>query len=215
MSRITAPLLSFGASGAIAKTQVYSTWKGRPYARRYAIPSNPNTADQQETRNTFKWLNDVWKYMPAGAVGAWNLYAQNNRFTARNGFIKQNLSPLREESDLTNFIFSPAANGGLPAASIACAAGSGDITVTLGAPSLPTGWSIEKAIAACVRQQDPQTGQLFVVTSAEDDTAPYSALVLSGLTASQVYVVGGWFEFLKPDGSFAYGQALMDTETPS
>jgi hypothetical protein len=214
MSRTTAPLLSFGASGQIAKTQVYSTWKGRPYVRRYAIPSNPNTVDQQETRNTFSWLNAVWKYMPAGALDAWNAYATASRFTARNGFIKQNLSNLRSASDLSDFLMSPAAGGGLVAAGISVTPGAGQLTVTLTAPGLPTGWTISKAIAAALRQQDPQSGVLYTVSSAEDATAPY-APIITGLTASQVYVVGAWFEYIKPDGTFAYGPALMSTGTPS
>lgn len=214
MSRTTAPLLSFGASGQIAKTQVYSTWKGRAYARRYVIPANPNTLDQQETRSTFAWLNNVWKYMPAEALDAWNAYGDASRFTARNGWIKANLSNLRSEADLTNLVMSPSAAGGLAAAGISTAAGSGQITVTLTAPSLPTGWTITKAVAAAIRQQDPQTGALYVVSAAEDASAPY-APVITGLTASQVYVVGGWFIFEKADGSPAYGQSLSDTETPT
>lgn len=214
MSKTTAPLLSFDARGQIAKTQVYSIWKGRPYARRYVVPANPNTVDQQETRNTFKWLTSVWKFMPAGALDAWTAYANSSRFTAVNGWIKKNLSNLREETDLANLIFSPAANGGLAAAGISVAAGAGQLTVTLTAPSLPTGWTIDRAIAAVVRSQDPQTGVLYTVSSAEDASAPY-APVVTGLTASQLYKVGGWFKFLKPDGSFAYGEALSSTGTPS
>lgn len=214
MSRLTAPLLSFGASGQIAKTQVYSVWKGRQYARRYVVPANPNSLDQQETRNTFSWLNNVWKYMPATAIDAWNAYADASRFTNRNGWIKVNLSNLRSETDLTNLVFSPSAAGGLAAAGISCAATAGGIDVTLTAPSLPTGWTIAKGIAAAIRQQDPQTGTLYPVAAGEDATSAY-VIQLTGLTAGQVYVVGGWFQFNKPDGSFAYGQALSDTETPS
>lgn len=212
MARTIAPLLSFGASGAIAKTQVYSSWKGRPYARRYVIPSNPNSVDQQETRNTFRWLNNVWKFMPAGAVAAWQLYGQNNRFTDRNGFIKINLSDLREEATLANFIFSPAAGGGLVAAGISVTPGATQLAVTLTAPTLPTGWTITKAIAAAVRQQDPQSGVLYTVFTAEDAATPFVPTI-TGLAAAQVYVVGGWFEFLKADGNPAYGQALMTTGT--
>lgn len=215
MSKVTAPLLSFGASGTIAKTQVYASWKGRPYARRYSVPSNPNTAEQQETRGVFRFLNNVWKYMPTAAVAAWVLYGANNRFTDRNGFIKINLGDLRSETDLANFIFSPSANGGIAASAISVAPGSGSLTVTLTAPALPAGWTIVQAIAAAIRDQDPQTGTLYVVSSATDSSAPYSGLTMTGLTASQDYIVGGWFEFMKPDGSSAYGQALMDTGTPS
>lgn len=214
MATTIAPLLSFGASGAIAKTQVYATWKGRPYARRYVIPANPNTVDQQETRSTFRWLNSVWKFMPTNAVAAWQLYGQNSRFTDRNGFIKINLSPLRSAADLTDFSFSPSAGGGLAAAGISIAAGAGQLAVTITAPTLPTGWTIVEGIAAAIRQQDPQSGTLYQVFSAVDAATPFIPTI-TGLVTGQVYVVGGWFKFTKADGTFAYGEALMTTGTPT
>lgn len=214
MSRTVAPLLSFEASGQIAKTQVYSKWKGRPYVRRYTVPANPKTSSQMETRNTFKWLNDVWKFMPGSAVAAWQLYALNNRFTDRNGFIKVNLSELRSQTDLTNFTMSPSAGSGLAAQAMSLTAGSLSITVDLTAPALPSGWTITQAVAAAIQQQDPQTGTQFIVTAGTDDATPWS-ISLTGLTATQEYVVGGWFKFTKPDGTFAYGQSLMDTATPT
>jgi len=214
MSKTTAPLLSFGASGQIAKTQVYSTWKGRAYARRYVVPANPNTLDQQETRNTFKWLSNVWKYMPAQALDAWTAYANSSRFTPTNGWVKVNLANLISQADLANLVFSPAANGGLAAGGISVAAGAGQLAVTLTAPSLPTGWTINTSVAAAVRSQDPQTGVLYPVSAAVDATTPYVPTI-TGLTAAQLYKVGGWFVFNKPDGSLAYGQALSSTGTPS
>lgn len=214
MAITTAPLLSFGASGAIAKTQVYASWKGRPYARRYTIPANPNSAEQQLTRGTFSWLNNVWKFMPSGAIDAWVLYGRNSRFTDRNGFIKKNLSNLREETDLANFVFSPSAGGGLSAASVVATPGSTQLSIAITAPTLPVGWTIARGIAAVLRDQDPQTEVLYLVKSGEDLTSAY-VVVITGLTASEPYVVGGWFEFVKPDGSFAYGQAVMTTGTPT
>ncbi len=50
MAKLKAPLLSFGASGAIAKAVVYFPWKGLNCAREYVIPSNPNTTLQQAQR---------------------------------------------------------------------------------------------------------------------------------------------------------------------
>jgi len=138
-----------------------------------------------------------------------------DRSTDRNGFIKQNLSDLREETDLTNFVFSPSAGGGIAAAGITVTPASTQLSVTLTAPSLPTGWTISKAIAAIIRQQDPQSGTLYNVSVQEDSSSPYSGLVFTGLINGQVYIVGGWFEFIKPDGTFAYGQALMDDGTPA
>lgn len=214
MARTVAPLLSFSAGGQIAKTQFYSSWKGRPYVRRYVIPSNPDSAAQQLTRNTFRYLNDLWKFLPAGALGAWNLYADVSRFTARNGWLKQNIGPLREQTTLDAIKLSVAAGSGLVAAGVSLTAGVGQITVELTAPELPTGWSITNAWAMAVANVNPQTSALFDVASGSDAATPFS-IVLSGLTAAQEYVVGGWFEYLKPSGDTAYGPSLQDTATPT
>ncbi len=214
MARTVAPLLSFSAAGQIAKTQVYSRWKGRPYVRRYAIPSNPRTTEQTLTRDTFAWLNAIWRYYPEAARAAWALYAVSRQFTDRNAFIKQNLPDLREESDLTNLIISPSALSGLAAGGMVLTPGSGTISAALTAPSLPTGWTITSAHAAAIPQQDPQTGTKYQVGYGFDVSAPYACLI-SGLTAAQVYVVGGWFEFMRDDGKTAYGPSIQSTATPS
>lgn len=214
MSKVTAPLLSFDAAGQIADTLVYASWKGRPYARKYVVPSNPNSAGQQLTRNTFSYLSRLWQYMPSGAKGAWDLYANNSRFTAVNGFMKQNVGVLRSQTDLQSMIMSPAANGGIVAAGLALTAGSLQITADLTAPSLPSGWTIDNAWAMAISDEDPQTSAVYDVTSGSDNTDPYS-IVLSGLTASQQYVVGGWFEYTRDSGDKAYGLAITDVATPT
>lgn len=214
MAITTAPLLSFDARGAIAKTQVYSSWKGRQYARRYVVPSNPNTSAQQLTRNTFAWLQNAWKYMPGDVVLAWDAYARTSRFTAINGFIKQNLASLRSQTDLANFLFSPAANGGIAAGGATFTPGATKVTVAVTAPTLPNGWTISKAIGAAIADQDPQTEALYVVSSSNDATAPYS-FDITGLTTAQLYECGAWFEYTKADGTLAYGQATMGTATPT
>lgn len=214
MAKVNAPLLSFGAGGTVAKTQVYSKWKGRPYVRQHVIPSNPNSAGQQLTRNTFTWLNQVWKNGPALLQDPWDLYAQGQVLTGRNAFVGQNTRALRSETDLGDMIFSPGAKGGIIAAGMVITPGSGQLSVALTAPALPTGWTIVQGVAVAIRDQDPQTEVLYTVASGFDASTPY-AIVLTGLTASQPYQVGGWFEYAKPDGSTAYGASLSDTGTPS
>ncbi|MFG0245762.1 MAG: hypothetical protein ACF8MF_06910 [Phycisphaerales bacterium JB052] len=214
MAKTVAPLLSFSASGQIAQTQVYSSWKGRPYVRRYVVPGNPNTVAQQETRNTFDFLNKVWPFFPAAAVGGWAAYADASRFTSRNGWIKQNLSNLRDQTDLTNIVLGVAARGGFPATALTVTPGSGQLECALTAPSLPSGWTITQAIAVAIAQQDPQSGTAFDVYSATDNSDPY-APIITGLTPSETYVVGAWFEFSRPDGLAAYGRSLQDTGVPT
>lgn len=50
MAKLKGPLFSFGASGAIAKTLTYFSWKGIDVVREYVIPANPNTALQSTHR---------------------------------------------------------------------------------------------------------------------------------------------------------------------
>ena len=50
MSKLKAPLLSLGASGAIGKSIVFFGWKGLDVAREYVVPANPRSAGQQTQR---------------------------------------------------------------------------------------------------------------------------------------------------------------------
>lgn len=50
MAKVNAPLMSFGASGALAKALVYFPWKGIDCVRQYVIPSNPKTTKQTTQR---------------------------------------------------------------------------------------------------------------------------------------------------------------------
>lgn len=214
MAKTVAPLLSFEAGGQIAKTQVYATWKGRPYVRRYVVPANPRTAAQTATRSAFKWLNGVWKFFPAGATAAWALYAEGFRITDRNAFLKANVSNLRLAADLDAMVISPSAKSGFAAPAIVATPGDGTLTVALTAPELPTGWTITKAYAMAIPQQDPTTDEDFAVAFGDDDAAPWS-VALTDLTNATEYLVGGWFEFAKPDGSPAYGQSTQVNATPA
>lgn len=208
-------MLSFGGSGTLAKSIVYSKWRGRPYARQHVIPANPRSSDQTLTRNAFKWLQSIFAFGTSNFVSTWTLAAQGQVLTNRNAWTKANLPTLRPATDITGILFSGGAKGGLPAASIAAAAGVATLTVTLGAPALPSGWTITQAIAVAVRAQNPQSGVLFTMTEATDVSSPYSGLALTGLVSGQVYEVGSWFEYMKPDGTTAYGASLQTTGTPT
>jgi hypothetical protein len=51
MAKLKAPLLSFGASGQIAKSLVYFPWKGLNAVRQHVVPANPKTALQVAQRS--------------------------------------------------------------------------------------------------------------------------------------------------------------------
>lgn len=201
------------ASGQIAKTQVYATWKGRPYVRRLVTPSNPRSADQVLTRNTFTWLNNVWRIAPADFIAPWTEAARSQVMTNRNLFLKKNNGALREETDLALLTLSPGAKGGITVAPTITPA-AGQITIALTAPSpLPSGWTIVKAVGVAIRDQDPQSGTFYTLEAGDDVSAPYS-IVLSTLAAAD-WAAGGWFVYQRSASltDLAYGASQAEIVT--
>ena len=216
MAKTTAPLLSFGGSGQIGKTQVYSSWRGVKYARRYVIPSNPRSDAQTETRGAFAWLVAVWKQLPPAVQDVWTLFAKGRPLTNRNALIKSNLAALRGTTlapvtTLDGLIMSPGANAGLAADGIAATdGGTHHLAITLTAPTLPAGWAIVKAHFIAFKQQDAKTDTAYTPYYDSDDTSPYTAL-LAGFGAG-TYEALGFFEYTKPDGSTAYSPSLSQSQ---
>lgn len=211
MAKVNAPLLSFSASGSIANTQTYSKWRGVPYVRQKVTPANPNSPDQQLTRNTFKWLVGIWKLADARFQAPWDAFAAGQPFVGRNALISKNNSALRTETDLTAMVFSPGAKGGLAAVSATPTPGAGTISIAVVAPELPTGWTIIEAVATVIKAANPQDSVAYNSVTSFDATTPF-APAFTGLAAGS-YEYGAWFKFQKPNGQFAYGPSLTGTTT--
>jgi hypothetical protein len=212
MAKPVAPLIAFDARGTIAKTAVYSSWRGRSYVRRWTTPANPQTTAQMDTRNVFKWLSELWKTAPADFQTPWTAAAKGMPLTDRNALMKANVSNLRLATDLSAFVFSPGAAGGLPPNPITITPGSGQLTVASTSPTPPIGWTATNFFAACIEDQDPHSGLLFTITIGNDTTSPYS-VILTGLAHTQLYRVGAWMTWTKPDLSVAYSASLQGSGT--
>jgi hypothetical protein len=214
MSKTIAPLLSFDAGGQVGKTVVYSKWRGVKYARRYTIPANPRTVAQQSNRLAFAVLREMFKLLPAGGRAPWTAFATGRAFTDMNAFVGENRRAINTQADMSDFIGSPGARGGLPAGGFSADTGAaaGEIDVTFVAPEVPVDWTLTGyAVLAFVNAapQDRFPGPFAYAAIASptlDDT-------LSGLTAGEEYVVSGWTIWTKPDGKTAYGPSLVTTAT--
>ncbi len=212
MAKVTAPLLSFGASGAIAKTQVYATWKGRPYVRRHVIPSNPKTVAQTLTRDVFSNASSIWKLMSADGISPWDRFADGQVLTGRNAFMASFVRELRGEVDLVKMIGSPGAKGGLPPLTAIPTGISTGIDVIVTTPTPPTGWTLTSAVGMVILDADPSLMTVFVTQTDEDLAA--ALLQFTGLTPSVPYQVMTWLRWAKPDTSIAYGPSLLSQATP-
>jgi hypothetical protein len=194
MAKLTAPLLSFEGSGQIARTQVYSSWKGIPYARRYTIPANPRSTEQTLTRGVFSWLNFVWRTAPGDFTAPWQAAVVGRPLIDRNLFIKQNLPLLRGASTLDGMVMSPGAKGGI-ASTITITPGTAQLTFAGATPTpLPSGWTVIALVGAAIADQDPSTDTMFEVFAVKDTTSTYS-VVMSGLAATTDYAAAGWWVY--------------------
>ena len=230
MSKVTAPLLSFGASGAIAKTQVYSSWKGRPYARRYVIPGNPRSNAQTLTRREFNYLQLLVKYGTPGMLAALGAYADVLRITTANAIQRASLSRLRANKDVlpselydnTDLLLSPGARGapGIPVAVITPSTDT--LTVAVDDIVLPTGWTGTPVVWAAATKvwtgadytAVPDTATIVEGSDASPTMGAYS-IALAGLDGGDDYVVNTWAVFTRPDGRLAYSLADVQVATPS
>lgn len=217
MPKVTAPLLSFDAGGQIAKTQVYSRWRGIQYVRRYAVPNNPRTTRQVEVRDVFRFLNAYYLHATAVARAPWEAFSQGKPLIPRNALIRsnsRNLSYPSVPANLALMVFSPGANGGLPPTGITPTPGDGTITVAVDVPDPPpTGWTIAMAAGVVIEDQEPDAVFPGYVQSQTDETSTYS-LAFTGLTNETTYRIGVWLVWNKPDGTLAYSISLNDSAMP-
>jgi|WetSurMetagenome_2_1015567.scaffolds.fasta_scaffold1306768_1 hypothetical protein len=75
MAKVVSPLFSFEARGQIGKALVYSVWKGISYVRKYVVPQNPNTVNQQTIRSYFTNAVNAYQAENATTKTAWDTYA--------------------------------------------------------------------------------------------------------------------------------------------
>ncbi len=84
MVRVTMPMMSMKASGSIGKAVTFASWKGRDYARRLAIPANPNSGLQVGIRSVFKFITQNYKNLLPADLSDWEALATTNDVTPLN-----------------------------------------------------------------------------------------------------------------------------------
>jgi hypothetical protein len=86
MARVKGPLFSMSASGTIGKAIVFSTWKGREYVRRHAVPSNPRSGLQVGIRAVFGFIAQYFASLSTGEISDWEDVAAATSVTPLNAF---------------------------------------------------------------------------------------------------------------------------------
>lgn len=95
MAIVKGPLFSLSASGKIADSLVFMTWKGINDVRKYVIPANPNSANQQTQRGYLRSLVTLWHAIDWNAADqtAFNTWASiaNSAMSGFNRWIKEGI----------------------------------------------------------------------------------------------------------------------------
>lgn len=112
MVKLTGPMMSFGASGTLAKTATFSKWHGRAYARQRVVPSNPKSVLQVSTRAMFKFLSQAWDAVGSTPKGSWVPAAAAGQYLPFNAYMSANGMRWKEFSAPSQT--NPAAETGTP-----------------------------------------------------------------------------------------------------
>lgn len=214
MARLTAPLLSLGASGSIAKALVFASWKGIDYARVWVTPANPKSTKQQEVRGIFSTLNEMWKRMPLLARAPWTADVAGLPLTDRNRHIQLNVPVLIDETTLDLLVMSVAQGMALPPENAVFTPGVGLITITADTPTPPVDYTLTAMVAAICKDGDPSPAFVTTTLAQEDVETPYS-IEFTGLD-TEPYQCGIWCKWTRAsDSKLMYSTAVRGQATPT
>jgi len=222
MARVTAPLLSFGGSGAIAKTQVYASWKGRQYARRYVVPANPDSDAQKLTRAVFAYLFGLYRYSASGALSAMAAAATGARLTTPNMFVRANLHTLRAAVANDALVLSPGYGGAPVTPDAVITPGTTNLSCAIPAPTLPNGWTaVPLMYAAAVLNWSgsdyTDVGADYTMHEVSEGTPSGGTYTcdITGLVTGTDYTVAAFYSVARPDGVTAWGVSSVQVGTTS
>lgn len=110
MVKLNGPLFSMDARGKLGDALVYSSWKGRAYARALVTPSNPRSGPQTGMRSMLKFLSQQWTNLDTAEQADWLIRAQATVISPFNAYVSFNM--LRWRSYLNPSKLTPAAETG-------------------------------------------------------------------------------------------------------
>lgn len=142
MARVQGPLMSIGASGTIAGTLTYSTWKGRPYCRQCVIPLNPKSAKQTGVRSMLGWLAQIWASLTTGNKATWDDLAEQKQISTFNAFVSECLTRWQNVKTPTKEYPAAEASTPLTVTTQTLTGGVGCVTVQVTPSGATAAWGV-------------------------------------------------------------------------
>ncbi len=90
MVKLKGPIFSQQASGTIAKTLTVSSWKGRAYMKKHAVPTNNQQPTQLGVRVVMSFLAKQWSLLSPTEQLSWDELAAALNVSALNAYVSIN-----------------------------------------------------------------------------------------------------------------------------
>ncbi len=87
MAKITHPLFSVAASGALGRNIIFGTTTGTRIAKRWHQPSGAPSAAQTARRNAYAAAADAWALLDAPTKSNWTATGEMRQITGFNAFM--------------------------------------------------------------------------------------------------------------------------------
>ena len=142
MVKLNGPMFSMTASGKLAGAVVFSSWKGRAYARSLVKPANPQSGAQTGVRAMFKFLAQEWDGLSSADKATWETPADQLTVSPFNAFMSANQK--RWRNFLAPGMVYPVTEAGAPGtyANEAATAGVRQIDVEIEVTVLADAWGV-------------------------------------------------------------------------
>lgn len=96
MVLVKSPMMSLSASGQLARSVVFSTWKGRALVRKLVKPTNPKSGLQVGMRSGLKFQSQIYKTIGATPQANWKALYKTAKITPLNSMLKTNQVRVRQ-----------------------------------------------------------------------------------------------------------------------
>lgn len=101
MVKLTGPALGQSASGALAKSVIFSSSKSRSYLKNFKRPKQPRTKPQKAMRAAMSFLSQQWHLISTPYQESWNTIAAAADVSPFNAYMAANLLRFRNGQGLS------------------------------------------------------------------------------------------------------------------
>lgn len=177
--------MSLGASGSVAKTITFASWKGRSYVRRLVIPANPRSAAQVASRAIIAFLSQAWKNISALNQATWQTRADAMKVSPFNAYTSTNqkgMSQFPANTSAPSKMDNPARTGTQDTLTgFGGTGGKGQVVVQGTITTKASGWGIIVEASTASGPPDTRSSIIFIIDTTANISGSTAIATITGL----------------------------------